>query len=338
MAVAATESAFKETSREKLRQDFLAIHGYGNYNITNLPADASFRTYARLSRRDESFILMDSPPEHYSLKPFIKIGQYLLDHNFSAPKMFQQDHKNGFMVLEDLGTISINQLLSTDNSKELEERIYKKIIKLLSAIQKVPVPQELNLFTSELLIKEADIFLDWFLPILNGEAPTDVQRAEYNNLWQKIFKSIDLQNTCLTLRDYHVDNLMYLEERDNINQIGLLDFQDALIGAPAYDLVSLIEDARRDINPILANELINYYLSLNPSFNRKDFLAQYSILGAQRNFRILGVFARKATRDKNSRYLSYVPRVRKHLERDLSHPLLAPLKEWLYKIAPQQKF
>jgi N-acetylmuramate 1-kinase len=338
MITAATENSSRDTVRQSCKQAFLQKSGYKAFKVEALPADASFRTYSRLTSDKESYILMDSPPEHYSLKPFVKIGSFLLDSNFSSPKLYEQDHENGFMVLEDFGTVSVNSLLSSDTSSEQEEIIYKKIIRLLTKIQETDYPKDLEQYSTELLIKEADVFLDWFLPILNGEDTTIEQREEFNYLWRKVFGLIDLGEKCLTLRDFHVDNLMYLEEREGIKQIGLLDFQDALIGAPAYDLVSLIEDARRDINPALAGELINYYLSLHPSYNRKDFLAQYSVLGAQRNIRILGVFARKATRDKNSKYLSLVPRVRKHLERDLSHPLLAPLKEWLYKVAPQQKF
>ncbi|MDF2964823.1 MAG: phosphotransferase [Rickettsiaceae bacterium] len=338
MAVAATNNAPNDITREKLKREFIERNGYGSFDVVNLPADASFRTYARLIKGEESFILMDSPPEHYNLEPFVKIGTHLLNAGFSAPKLFEQDHENGFMILEDLGTVSVNNLLSSDGSKETEELIYKKIIRLLIQIQETPAPKGLSLYTKELLIKEAEIFLDWFLPILHGEATAYDLKEEYSYLWNKIFNSIDLKEECLTLRDFHVDNLMYMEERNNLNQIGLLDFQDALIGSPAYDLVSLVEDARRDIDATLASELINYYLSLIPAYNRKDFLAQYSILGAQRNIRILGVFARKATRDKNSRYLSFVPRVRKHLDKDLTHPLLAPLKDWLNKVAPQQKF
>ncbi len=326
----------KESSRQRLKSEFLLNKGFKDYEIRGLPADASFRNYSRLLKDNQSFILMDCPPEHYSLQPFVTIGTHLLNSGFSAPKIYEQDHNNGFMILEDLGVISINHLLKSDQ-KDLEERIYKKIIRLLSEIQKISPPAELDVYSPELLRKEANVFLDWFLPIFNGEAPTEKQKEEYNVLWNKILSSINLSGQCLTLRDYHVDNLMYLEEREGINKIGLLDFQDAIIGSPAYDLVSLIEDARRDIAPAFANDLINYYLSLNSAFNRKDFLALYSILGAQRNFRILGVFARKATRDKNSQYLKYVPRVRKYLEKDLSHPLLAPLKEWLAKVASQQR-
>jgi aminoglycoside/choline kinase family phosphotransferase len=338
MAIAKTENALKDLTRDKLKQDFLKYNGFSEFDIDHLPADASFRTYARLIKGEESYILMDSPPEYYRLTPFINIANHLLKYDFSAPKIFHEDHENGFMILEDLGKVSINHFLLHNQAEEFEEHLYKKIIRLLNQIQKVELPANLELYTKELLVQEAGLFLDWFLPIFHGEAISLELRTEYNQLWNKILNSIPLENSCLTLRDFHVDNLMYIEDRDSFNQIGLLDFQDAIIGFPAYDLVSLLEDARRDINPSFANDMINYFISLNPTCNRKDFLAQYSILGAQRNLRILGVFARKATRDKNSKYLNLVPRVKKYLEKDLSHPLLAPLKEWLNKVTPQQNF
>jgi aminoglycoside/choline kinase family phosphotransferase len=141
----------------------------------------------------------------------------------------------------------------------------------------------------------------------------------------------------MVCRHYHADNLMWLAERKAEQAVGLLDFQDALIGCPAYDLVSLLEDARRDVSPSLQKEMIEYYLSKSAIKDVQAFDTAYAVLGAQRNSKIVGIFARLAIRDTKPRYLGYLPRVWKHLEHDLSHPALAELKIWMDRVVPQDK-
>jgi aminoglycoside/choline kinase family phosphotransferase len=157
---------------------------------------------------------------------------------------------------------------------------------------------------------------------------------EYKNIWLNLLPLSRLLPNSLVLRDYHADNLMWLPDRSHIKRVGVLDFQDALIGSQAYDIVSLLEDLRRDISDELANKMITHYLDSNSNISRKEFLVAYHILGAQRNCKILGFCARKAMRDNNPTYLRMLPRMWRYIEKDLRHPLLLPLKKWFDKAIP----
>jgi hypothetical protein len=300
---------------------------FPKWSITELPRDASFRTYYRISvAPNSSFILMDSPPNIYNLRPFIDIANFLNSQGFSAPQIYQQDEANGFLLLEDFGTTNITNYLSTQNAKE----VYRLILDLLCELQTKSPPQGLTIYSKEQLLDELSVFIDWY-PNYSLNRPIDEDsKLEFFVIWQEILNSLPEVNSCLVLRDFHVDNMMKLE-RPGIKSLGLLDFQDALIGSPIYDLVSVLEDARRDVPFEFASQLIDYFTAKSPHLSRSDIDLSYHIHGAQRNMRILGVFARKFQRDKSENYLKLIPRVKKYLNRDLAHPSLKKLKDWLDK-------
>ncbi len=326
------------TTREALKLAFL-----NNYNLLNrvkLKSDASFRSYERITTDKGDFILMDAPPEKEKTLPFVKMANFLRSCELSAPEVISQDNENGFLLLEDFGNESFNHILSGRSSLSdtlNEERIYEKAIDALIYLHKISASSvSLPHYDDLTLLKESNQFIDWYVAVLNGEILGKEMKEEFNLILKHLLSASKLFGDVVVLRDYHVDNLMWLDDRIAFRKVGLLDFQDAVIGSPIYDLVSLLEDARRDVSATLADAMINRYLRAFPNYSRKDFNVAYSILGVQRNLKIIGIFARQAAKYKNPSYLSMLPRVWRYIHHELRHPLLLPLKNWLTKVVPTQ--
>lgn len=319
--------------REKLKNNFLENYfNNSSYEIFPMPADASFRTYDRIIHENYSYILMNSPPEHYSVFPFIKVAEFLIGSGFSAPKIFQSDIDNGFLLLEDFGNINIGNFLSSNLDMKVKDELYKTIIDLLLKLQSLFSSPELPLYSNEIMLKELELYIDWYIPYIKGFTLPEEIKKEYLTIWGETLKTIPNLGSNIVLYDYHVENMMMLESRKGINKIGLLDFQDAMIGHPLFDVVSVLEDARFEVPKEFAYNYLDYYISKHPGLNKEQAYLSYHILGAQRNSRIIGVFARKARRDNQQNYLNYIPRVLNYLENDLSHESLKPLKIFINKI------
>lgn len=296
-----------------------------------LAGDASFRRYIRVRKQGKQAMLMDAPPTREDVRPYIAVAEYLYRLGYSVPDILARDEAEGFLLLEDLGDASFSSvLLEGGSALELYKAAMDVLIEWRDKTKGVSNPQALPLplYDHALLIKEVDLFSHWFLPQVLGKEKALQLRAEYTALWQKVLASSSLSTRVWVHRDYHVDNLMWLPARKGIKRVGLLDFQDGVYGDAAYDVVSLLEDARRDVPPALAQEMIDYYLTAT-GVERQEFMSAYAILGAQRNSKIIGIFSRLAARDNKEAYLHYLPRVWHYLEQDLTHPLLAELKAWL---------
>jgi N-acetylmuramate 1-kinase len=318
--------------REKLKTKFLQTNNIKPLKVEKLQADASFRSYQRLTLANSTRMLMDAPPDKEKVEPFIAIDEFLYANNFSVPKIFYQDKKHGFLLIEDFGDDSYSKLLKKD--LELEEYLYLMAINALCALHKLAVPQDLvPQYDQVELMREALLFIDWYIPSISGDKLSENLVMEYREIFLSLIPHLQVLKPVMVLRDYHADNLMWLEEREGIARVGILDFQDAVIGSPIYDIMSLLTDVRRDVSIKITQEMINHFLELNSHINRKDFLASYAILSAQRNLKIIGIVARKIIRDKNSAYLYLLPRAWNHLEETLKHPLLLPLKRWLDKLS-----
>lgn len=300
----------------KIALDFLAKNNITNCDIKKIAGDASFRSYYRISRDKETHILMFAPPKYEEIKPFIKISQFLLDNNFSAPSIKAIDHENGFLLLDDFGDDTYGRILAKNLDSEAE--LYQKACDCLLELHKVEVAKDVPIYNHDLLISETMLFIDWYLPFINKKISLQ-EKAKFKALFFELidqlspFNSIRTLNkatpkSVMILRDYHADNLMLLKNKTGIAQVGLLDFQDAVIGSRAYDLVSLLEDARRDVNPELRAKIFNHYLK-NCNCDINDFKNDYEILSLQRNIKILGIFARLSLRDGKDNYLSFLPRV-----------------------------
>jgi hypothetical protein len=288
--------------------EFLGRNNLQSAQIKPLQGDASHRRYERIIDADKSYMLMIAPPSKEDVKPFIRVDQILRECGLNAPKIIDQDVENGYLLLEDFGDDSYSKVLRDKPSNELE--LYRCAIDVLGQLpEKADIPS----YSTAKLLEEAALLTDWLL--------TDANRAEYLQIWEGILAKLDNSKKVLVMRDYHADNLMWMPQRNGLERVGLLDFQDALLGHPAYDYVSLLEDARRDVDKNTVRELLKD--------KDENFIRDYHILGAQRNCKIVGIFHRLNKRDGKEGYLKFLPRVWAHLHNDLKHPALEPMKLWL---------
>ena len=302
----------------------LAAWGWGGAGIKPLAADASFRRYWRIERNGAGAVLMDAPPDKEDVRPFVAIARHLSAHRFSAPAVLACAESAGLVLLEDLGDRKFTPLLAAGHDPI---ELYDAAVDLLIALRRAPLPTRLPLYDEDRLLAEARLLIDWYLPAVTGRATAEATAAAFVDGWRQTLAPVAAVHDTLVLRDYHADNLMWLAERAGSARVGLLDFQDAVAGHPAYDLVSLLEDARRDVAPALAERMIARYLAASGD-DPVGFRAASALLGAQRNTKIVGIFTRLFRRDGKLVYLDLIPRVFAYLERDLSHPALAPVAAW----------
>jgi aminoglycoside/choline kinase family phosphotransferase len=307
---------------------FLAANGWAGAQILPLAGDASFRRYFRVVDGDRRAVLMDAPPDKEDSRPFLAIGAHLDSLGFSAPQPLASDLDQGLILLEDFGDARVNPLLAETPAREAE--IYGAAIDVLAELHRHPAPAIAPYGESELR-REVRLFPEWYLPAAgHAEAPG------YDAAWDAVFPQILSETRAkpvLTLRDYHADNLMLLD-RPGLRGLGLLDYQDALAGHPAYDLVSLLQDARRDVAPALEAAMLDRYVAAAGIGDAAAFRSAYEILGAQRNTKILGVFTRLWMRDNKPAYPRFNPRVWGYLDRNLAHPALAPVADWFVTHVP----
>jgi hypothetical protein len=338
---------------------FLEDTGYATAYRQRIAGDASTRSYERLTRSAngviKSFILMNAPPRpdgptvkrglpHSALahlaedvKPFVAIAKGLRERGFSAPKIFAADHDSGFAVLEDLGS---EPLVAGDPPVPVAER-YERATDLLVDLHRRKLPDLLTVaphidyrmpvYDLEAFLIEAELLLDWYLPH-RGAAAGAGGRALFRSLWRDALRPALYAPRTWVLRDYHSPNLLWLGDRDGVAAVGLLDFQDAVMGPAAYDLASLLQDARIDVPEELEAALFARYVQgrreAQGEFDAEAFALLYATLAAQRATKILGIFARLDRRDGKPQYLRHLPRVFACLRRTLTHPGLAALDDW----------
>jgi len=302
--------------------EFLARHGWAGARIEPLAGDASFRRYFRVHGDGRSAVLMDAPPEHEDSGPFLSIGRHLLGLGFSAPRALGVDLERGLILLDDFGDGLVGPLLAAAPARETA--VYAQAIDVLAALHTHPAP-DIALYAEAELRREVRLFPEWYLPAV-GLAEAPGYDAAWDAVWPALLAAT-AADPVLTLRDYHAENLMLLD-RPGLAGLGLLDFQDALVGHPAYDLVSLLQDARRDVSRELEAAMLDRYYDRRGIDDRDAFRAVYETLGAQRNTKILGIFTRLRDRDGKSGYVERHPRLWGYLARNLAHPSLAPVRAW----------
>jgi N-acetylmuramate 1-kinase len=313
---------------------FLEAAGWEAAARRPLAGDASFRRYDRLEATGRRAVLMDAPPPKEDVRPFMAVARLLRGLGFSAPQILAEDVAAGLLLLEDFGDSTYTRLLAAGAA---EEPLYALAVDLLIALHErfaASTAAVLPPYDDRRLLNEAALLVDWYLPAVAGH-PTDAElREEYLELWRGLFPAARGVGDTLVLRDYHVDNLMLLADQTGIAACGLLDFQDAVIGPRSYDLVSLLEDARRDVPTEIVNRMLHRYSAAFPELDRDEFAASYAVLGAQRNCKIVGIFTRLCVRDGKPVYLAHIPRVWRLIEQDLRHPALAPIARWLDRHIP----
>ncbi|WP_420419084.1 aminoglycoside phosphotransferase family protein [Pacificispira sp.] len=315
-----------QSDRNAAIDGFLAASGWPGAARRNLADDASFRRYERVELGGRRAVLMDAPPDKEDVRPFVTVSKLLTAQGLSAPEILAEDPQNGFLLLEDLGDDTYTRVLARGGD---EYELYSLATDTLIRLQRdfrsaAQVPD----YSRDKLAAEADLLIDWFWPAVKGSPCPEPDRAVFRGLWQNALGHAFAVPSSLVLRDYHVDNLIHLPDRTAEAACGLLDFQDAVIGPVTYDLVSLFEDARRDVPHALANGLIRRYLNAFPAMPRDAFALSYAVMGVQRATKIVGIFTRLDRRDGKSGYLRHIPRTWGWLEGGLRHPMLRDLKEW----------
>ncbi len=318
-------------ARQNRLNAFLEGAGWETAVRAPLSVDASFRRYIRLTLDGKSALVMDAPPPHEDVRPFIQVDTHLRLLGLSAPEIFAEDVEGGFLLLEDFGDATFTNLLASGaDERTLYQLATDTLIALHALDQAASIPGWLAPYDDVKLRDEAALLLDWFMPAHGIEVPTHA-RAEFERICYDLFTHVHAGPHTLVLRDYHVDNLMRLGERDGIKACGLLDFQDALAGHPAYDLMSLLQDARRDIPQDLQADMLDRYCDALDIAGaaRTDFERAYTILAAQRHAKVIGIFTRLDRRDGKPVYLKHIDRLWRLLEAALDHPDLASLKSWM---------
>ena len=305
---------------------FLEAAAWGDAAIEPLAGDASFRRYFRIrAESGATAMLMDAPPPHEDPRPFLHVAKYLCGAGFRAPQILAEDLARGLVLIEDFGDDRMREHI--DAHPEDEVAIYTHAVDTLVRLAKAPVAQ-LAAYDAAAYLRETALLAEWYLPAMG--IATDV--AEYEAIWRDALAPLcdSKWQQVTVLRDYHAENIMLLSDGEQ----GLIDFQDALAGHPAYDLVSILQDARRDVSPELEAAMLDHYrreAAVSP-----DFDLHYALLGAQRNAKIIGIFTRLWKRDGKERYLSFLPRMWGLLERDLAHPGLVKVRDWFDRTIPQE--
>jgi len=313
--------------------DFLHTAGWADAEIEVIPGDASFRRYFRLKApvgKDGpgQAMLMHAPPPHEDPEPFLKVADWLHGQGMRAPQIYASDPAKGWVLLEDFGDDRMRDWI--DLNPEGETAAYERAIDALVELHQRPAGP-FPAYDMPTYAREVALFTEWFCPAQG----LNVDDVGYAKAWDDALAPLlDASKPRVTvLRDYHAENIMLLGDPAAKAEQGLIDFQDALVGLAAYDVVSLLQDARRDVSPELEAAMLERYRAGAKAGS--DFEADYALLGAQRNAKIVGIFSRLDQRDGKPRYLTMIPRVWEAMERDLAHPALAPVAEWFDQNVPR---
>lgn len=310
------------SGRADLKRAFLARVGWGAAQITFLAGDASDRSYDRLTQGGDTAIVMDAPPgTGDDPAQFVVIAAHLRQIGLSAPRVLAQDLAQGFLLLEDLGDDLFARRLVIDPAGEVD--LYEAACDVLVHLQAQPIPDGLPDLSAADWAAGAAFAFDWYRFAITGDR---VDTALFRGSLSGALTRDANRSRVLILRDYHAENLLWLPDRDGLGKVGLLDFQLAQAGQPGYDLVSLLQDARRDLHPRTEDRMIARFAKMTLQ-DEQAFRRSYAVLGAQRALRILGIFARLCLVAGKRGYLPLIPRVWDHLQRNLAQPGLEALAE-----------
>lgn len=351
------------SGRQESLHHFLRQSGWGGAAIVPLPGDASTRRYSRLRLNGRSAMLMDQPQdaeapqcpagataeERHALGynavarlagadcgRFVATAEFLRSRGLSAPQIYAADVRQGFVVIEDLGDDLYSDVLRGGPNDEYP--LYEAAIDALATLHNEAAPAEISSqrplygYDETALLAEIDLMTEWFMPVALGHSTIEEDRLEHRDLWRTALRRVLESPRVFVHRDYHAQNLFWLPARKGVARVGMIDFQDAVAGTRSYDAISLLEDARREVAPDLAEAMMRRYVQeasrRGHPIDGEAYREEAAIMAAQRNAKIAGIFARLYKRDHKPRYLSYLPRVWGYLERDLNHPALSPIRRW----------
>ncbi|MEO0327155.1 MAG: tRNA (adenosine(37)-N6)-threonylcarbamoyltransferase complex ATPase subunit type 1 TsaE [Pseudomonadota bacterium] len=349
----------KRIKRSLEIRSFLNENGWENAKRKNLTGDASTRSYETIGTSGDALLLMnapamtDGPPikhgKPYSkivhlaedVKAFVAIDQLLCEMGFRAPEIPAMNLSSGLLLIENLGA----DLIIDADQQPIPDR-YRGSIEFLNALHACTLPDQVQLVTGEnhiipaydkeAILTEVELLLDWYAPDQSNEPISQQAKQDFEVIWQDLFKIVEDQPKTLVLRDFHSPNIIWREGAKGLDRIGLIDFQDAVVGPTAYDVASLAQDARVDVSERLESELINYYIELGnldyAGFDEEAFRTGYAIMAAQRATKVLGIFVRLDLRDGKPNYRKNIPRIEEYLRRSLQHPVLSDYQKWLKSV------
>ncbi|GGX39705.1 aminoglycoside phosphotransferase [Tateyamaria omphalii] len=316
--------------RAHLRTAFIGRLGWAAATSELVAGDASNRRYDRLTMDGDTRILMDAPPHKgEDVRPFVKITNYLRSVGLSAPRIYGNDATHGFLLIEDLGDDLFARLIAADKARETS--LYEAAIDVLLHLHSAQ-PPDLARYDARFMTDVACLSFDWYQRGAIGSIDADA-RAAFDTAMCAALEPLESEEPVLVQRDYHAENMIWLPDREGVKHIGLLDYQDAMLGHPAYDLVSVLQDARRDVSPEVQSRMLDRYVTA-ASVDPTAFHDAYALLGLQRNLRILGVFARLSLARGKPHYIDLIPRVWGHIETGLSHPIAGDLAPIIRKALP----
>ncbi|MFS2176026.1 tRNA (adenosine(37)-N6)-threonylcarbamoyltransferase complex ATPase subunit type 1 TsaE [Rhizobium pisi] len=353
--IAAPEKIAARLRRVLDIRSFLADAGYGEAKRRFLIGDASLRAYESVyPRKGERKILMDWPPlpdgppvldgkpypkvAHLAENayPFVAIANALRERGFATPEIYKVDYNKGILLIEDLG----NEGVLDDDGRPIAER-YRQSVACLAHLHSMQIPRDIPVsashthhipdFDRTAMKMEVRLVLDWHIAWKRGTAPSDAEREEYLAIWDHLIDELQSAETNLLLRDFHSPNIIWRDGENGIRKVGIIDFQDAMIGPTAYDLASIVQDARVTIEPDLFRQLMDDYLTLRRAqggFDEAGFMKAWAIMSAQRNCKLAGLWVRLLQRDGKPGYMKHMPRTLSYLRVALEHEALAPLRDW----------
>jgi N-acetylmuramate 1-kinase len=317
-------------TREEAVAGFLARHGCGEARLSPLAQDASFRRYWRLG--PQRLVLMDAPPPE-DVRPFLTIAGHLAGIGLSVPGIRAADAGLGLVLEEDLGDDLFSVVLTPDNA----DALFGAAVDALVSVQRAAPPAGLGAWGAAAMAETAlGTLFDWWWPAMFGAAAPDAARGDVAAGLAAMLRPVQAGPVTFVHRDWFAGNLIWLPERSGVRRVGIIDFQGAALGHPAYDLVSLLQDARRDIDPALAERMLARYLDARPEYDPATFRDAYDACAAQRHLRVACQWVRLARRDKKPQYLVHGPRTWALLERALRRPAARPLAEALDRWVPAE--
>lgn len=316
------------TLRDKLETErklykFLEHANITVFKMEAIPFDASLRRYFRIVTSSGSYILMDSSLDTASMTPFAEMDKYLISLKLHAPKIVSYNQDSGYMLLEDLGANIFTKYIEKHSDSEYE--LYEAAIDVLLKLNNSEMLSSIPSYNTEQLNKELEVFLEWYVKNIVDEKLYKNCAKELIGIFEGLYHKLNKFPQTVVLKDYMADNLIWLPDRAGLDRVGILDFQDARIGSPLYDLGSLLQDARRDVSPELEKHCLNRFVGAEPD---SDFMDAYEMLALQKNLRIIGVFNRLNLKYNKPKYLGYIPRIWKYIERNLESSVNKEVKDW----------
>ena len=318
-----------------MKKNFFIKNNFKNYSLTPIKSDASFRKFFFIKDKNKSFVFFTSPKLKENNTGYIKVSKLFSKIGLSVPKIIDYDKKKGFFLIEDFGNNTYSKYLKDGFS---EYKLYDLAVENLIYLQKKThfFPKNSSKYTNKKFMDEVKLFLLWYWPAIFKKKPEKTITYSFLKIWNELLLPMLNAKKVIVHRDFHIDNLFFLKDRLGIQKCGLIDFQDSIEGPRAYDLVSLLEDARRDVNQKIYSQMYAKFVKTLNKSDKKKFQKEYQILAANRHIKVIGIFTRLYVRDGKKNYIKHIPRLWNLLEKNLESTNLLSLRLWFNEYFPKK--